>query len=157
MSKKLNLLMAVSHDGFVARGSNDDMRWTGFADKALFKTLTLSSPHPLLVGRKTYDLMPKLADRELVPISRNPARGLSLEAAAERFPGAWLIGGAEVAREALQAGLVGLVYESRVMKAKLKEGYPWWPLEKFLQSHPKSEFWIDTGVRVQVHGVKRGS
>lgn len=154
--KKLNLLMAVSVDGFVARGPADDMRWTGAEDKALFKTLTLSSPHPLLVGRRTYELMPALADRELVPISRNPELGISLDRAAELYPGAWLIGGAEVARAALQAGLVGLVYESRV-KAKLKEGIPWRPVEKFLQVHPKADFWIDTGVHVRVHGVKRGS
>jgi dihydrofolate reductase len=154
--KKLNLLMAVSADGFVARGPSDDMRWTGAEDKALFKALTLSSPHPLLVGRRTHAQMPALADRELVPLSSDPALGITLDRAAELYPGAWLIGGPEVARAALQAGLVGLVYESRV-KAKLKEGLPWRPIEKFLQVHPKADFWIDTGVHVRVHGVKRGS
>jgi len=154
--KKLNLLMAVSFDGFAARGPEDNMNWTGYEDKALFKALTMSSPHPLLVGRRTFEQMPKLEGRELVPISRNPELGMSLERAAELYPGAWLIGGMEVARAALQAGLVGLVYQSRV-PAKLKEGIPWRPLEKFLQKQTKTDFWIDTGVHVRVHGVNRGS
>lgn len=156
MNKPFNLLMAVSHDGFVARGPADDMHWTGVEDKAFFKAITLSSRLPLLVGRKTHDFMPSLADRRLVPISTNPDHGISLERAAELYHGAWLIGGSEVALAALQAGLVGLVYESRV-KTKLKTGIPWRPIEKFLQVHPKAEYWIDSGVHIRVHGVKRGS
>ena len=152
---KFNLLMAVSHDDFVARNDHDDMRWTGSADKALFKALTLSSSQPLLAGRKTYDLMPKLDGRTVVPLSRNPELGVSLEKAAELYPGAWLIGGHEVARAALQAGLVDLVYESRITGVRLKEGLPWRPISRGLQEHPKAEFWVDSGVRVRVYRVKR--
>lgn len=153
---KLNLLLAVSRDGFVARGPNDDMRWTGSADKALFKTLTMGTIQPLLCGRTTFDLMPQLEGRALMPLSTNPGLGMSLEEAASRYPGAWLIGGPTIAWAALDRGLVRLAYISKV-QASVKEGIPFRPLEKLLQDRPKAEMWVDTGVHVQVFGVKRGS
>lgn len=150
--KTLNLLMAVSHDGFVARGPDDEMHWTGLADKTLFKMLTLVNPSlPLLAGRRTAAMLPQLPGRTVVPLSRDPAQGLSLERAAELYPGTWLIGGPEVAREALRLGLIQHVYESRV-QARLKEGIPWRPIEKYL-GKMKGEVHLSQGVVLRVHGV----
>jgi dihydrofolate reductase len=110
---KLKLLMAVSADGFVARGENDDMRWTGPADKFLFKLLTTASDQVLLAGSTTYDQMPPLPHRKLVRLTRKPC-GLTLRQAAHFYGEAWLIGGPTIALEALSLGLVERAYISRV-------------------------------------------
>jgi dihydrofolate reductase len=79
------------------------MRWTTPTDKSIFRLLTLLSDQPLLAGRTTAEQLPMLADRNVVPLSR---QGLTLQDAATQFPGAWLIGGPTVAYEALKLGLV---------------------------------------------------
>lgn len=100
----MRLLLARSSDGFLARGPEDDMRWTGQSDKAAFRLLTLSNGNDvLLAGSRTYDQMPRLPGRTMERLSRD---GLTLELAAGAYPDAWLIGGPTVAAEALRRGLV---------------------------------------------------
>jgi len=149
----LNLLMAVSSDGMVCRGPSDDMRWTGRTDKALFRALTLPD-QVLLAGRTTAAMLPKLPGRTVVPISRDPGQGLDLAVAAQRYPGAWLIGGPTVAQEALGLGLVRLVYECRGLSVTLEAGVPWRPIERWLDSRPRVDLHVDT-VRLRVWEARR--
>lgn len=60
-------IMAVSADGYVCKGPNDDMRWTGSADKRLFREQTMDQT--VGFGSRTFDLMPKLKGRRMVRIS----------------------------------------------------------------------------------------
>lgn len=137
----LKLIMAVSADGFLARGPDDDMRWTGKTDKKLFRLLT-SVGAVCGAGTTTWRQMPELKGRRLVPISRQPGQAMKptkplttgMLPALERFvsdstfiteplmtlgqfahshPGAWLIGGPTVALEALDCNLVNQVYLCR--------------------------------------------
>ena len=99
----MKLLMAVSRDGFLATGPNDDMRWTGKMDKAIFKLLTLANDYPIFAGWKTAQMMPPLHNRVVHPLSH---AGMTLESAAENYPSGWLIGGPTIALEALKLGLI---------------------------------------------------
>jgi dihydrofolate reductase len=103
----MKLVMAVSADGFVARGPDDNMMWTGKTDKFAFRLLTLSDGQPLFAGRRTAEAMPKLPGRELYSLSRS---GLTLLEAYKQHPAGWLIGGPEVAVAALSMGLVGRAF-----------------------------------------------
>jgi dihydrofolate reductase len=116
----MKILMAVSSDGFLASGPDDNMRWTGVMDKAIFRLLTLSSGLPLLAGRKTAIMLPSLPGRVVIALSRSY---LTLEKAEAAYPGSWLIGGPTVALEALQLGLVTTVVLCRT-QATLYRGVP---------------------------------
>lgn len=98
----MRLLMAVSADGYLCLGPNDDMKWTGPTDKKLFRALT-SVGGVCAVGVTTYHLTPSLDGRQLIPLSR---RGYTLDRLQEEHPDAWLLGGPTVAKAALDAGLV---------------------------------------------------
>lgn len=150
--KKLKLVMAVSQDGFVAKGPRDEMRWTGHLDKQIFKLLTVSHP-VLLVGRQTFDVMPKLPGRRVVPLSRDASRGLSLEEAVSRYPGAWLGGGATVAELALRQELVDVTYLCRT-SAMLGGGVSVDPIRALLPSEPWHVSVLDLRFAVEVfkHG-----
>lgn len=102
----MKLLLASSADGYLARGLEDDMKWTGKTDKAIFRLLTLSNDNDvLLAGSRTFDQMPVLPGRRIERLSRGP-NGISLAEADARWPSAWLIGGPEVSVAALRLGLV---------------------------------------------------
>jgi len=109
----LRLVMAVSADGFVARGPKDTMDWTGHNDKRAFRLLT-SVGSVLGVGRATAEVMPDhLPGRTLHVLSNRPGLGMSIGAFAFKYPGAWLIGGQTVAMEGLMNGLVTEVHICR--------------------------------------------
>lgn len=148
----LKLIMAVSADGFVASGPRDDMRWTGFTDKQVFRLLTASHPI-LLVGRKTAEVMPPLPHRRVVPLSRDRERGMTLYDAAMAFPGAWLGGGAETAREALESDLVEVTYLCRTT-AVLGGGISVDPIRQLLPASPRHTVVLDLTCTVEVfqHG-----
>lgn len=108
----LKLIMALSADGFLCRGPDDDMSWTGREDKALFKTLTLTGG-VMGAGSRTFDLLPELPGRRLVRLSTHDGgedcsdgHRMSLDMFPYRYPGAWLLGGPTVACEALERYLV---------------------------------------------------
>lgn len=127
LSSKFKLLLAVSADGYVARGPDDDMRWTGVLDKRIFRLLTLSSPI-LLAGAATAKLLPPLPDRTVMPLSRG---GIHLGMAAVDYPDAWLIGGPTVALAALKQRLVGVAVICRT-EAVLGGGIPFAPIRWWL-------------------------
>lgn len=151
----LKLIMAVSNDGFTARGPTDNMRWTGFSDKQAFKLLM--STHPiLLVGRQTHDVMPALPYRRVVCISRNPDKGLSLGQAMTEFPDAWLGGGTKVAVAALEAGLVGLAYICR-SSAVLGGGDSFDPVKALLPKTPRQTIVLDLSCTIEIYRLNYGA
>lgn len=132
----LKLIMAISKDGFVSLGPDDDMLWTGPDDKRAFRLLT-SVGGVLGAGRRTFENLPRLKGRRVICLSTR--RGfienvaarearqlpfldgpipddaayeemLTLGQFAYRYPDAWLIGGQTVALEALSLGLVDQVF-----------------------------------------------
>ena len=64
----LKLVMAVSKDGFVSLGTNDDMLWTGPDDKRAFRLLT-SVGGVLGAGRRTFEQLPRLKGRRVICLS----------------------------------------------------------------------------------------
>lgn len=110
----MNLLLAVSADGFLCTGPDDDMKWTGSLDKFAFKLLTLSSDQPLLAGRVTFDQMPNLPGRTMYCLSNRPETGMSLDVAHFYYPRAWVIGGPTIAEEALKKGFIDRAYLCQV-------------------------------------------
>lgn len=128
----LRAIMAVSADGFVCTGEDDDMRWTGKADKRLFREQTEGCA--IGAGTTTWQSMRglKLPGRTLVRITREPgdlasSGGLTEELEmtlggfAEHYPDGWLIGGQTVLLSAIQEGFVDRVVLSHV-EAELGEG-----------------------------------
>jgi dihydrofolate reductase len=71
----LKLIMAVSADGYLADGPDDDMSWTGKLDKLVFKLLT-SVGGPLGAGRRTFMSLPNLPGRELVCLTSRTGHDL---------------------------------------------------------------------------------
>lgn len=116
----MNLIMAISRNGYVARSASDDMSWTGPIDKAVFKLLT--STHPVLaVSAKTLEYMPKsLPGRgKLYALSTDPRKGVSLEDMTRFAPDAWLLGGQELALYALKNGFVTKAYLCRALGTEI--------------------------------------
>jgi dihydrofolate reductase len=110
----MKLILAVSSDGYLARGPTDDMAWTGRIDKFTFKLLTLSDGCELLAGSTTHRQLPSLPGRPVRRITRKINEGVSLKEAYRRFPDAWLLGGPTVALEALKRGMVDRAFICRV-------------------------------------------
>lgn len=117
----MRLVMAVSRDGYLCRGPQDDMRWTGPLDKFVFKLLTMSDDQPIAVGRTTATQLPSLPLRRVAVITRDPSgtierhpglfarpgwEAMRLSLLAMLWPDAWLIGGPCLAEEALASGLI---------------------------------------------------
>ncbi len=108
----LRLVMAMSGDGFVARGPGDDMSWTAPEDKRLFSLVTRTRGALCVVSDRTRRQMPTtLPGRRLVTIRRSPDTfgspdDMTLESAAETTDGAWLLGGQTLALEAIRRDLV---------------------------------------------------
>ena len=138
----MRLIMAVSGNGFVAAGEDDDMLWTGPIDKAVFKLLT-STSDILAVSAKTLQYMPKtLPGRgKLYGLSTNPAKGVALEDFAAMFPDAWLLGGQELALYAMKNGFVDKAYICRAMSSMLVSAGP-----EHLASEPMEEPPVDTRI-----------
>lgn len=123
--------MVVSADGFVARGPEDDMSWTGRYDKAVFRALTGVGGR-FAVGSATHRLMPdRLEGRTAYVLSRT--MGMTLEAFQAHCPEGWLIGGQTVALAALEKGFLSemhICWSDR----PLGSGVPFDPA--FLERHP---------------------
>lgn len=128
----LRAIMAVSADGFVCSGPDDNMRWTGKADKQLFREQTEGCA--IGAGTTTWEAMRglNLPGRTLVRITREPRDlaspdgpaeelEMTLGAFAENYPDGWLIGGQTMLLSAIQDGFVDRVVLSHVT-AELGEG-----------------------------------
>jgi len=107
----MRLVMAVSADDYVARSDRDDMRWTGPADKAVFRILTSVGYAPLAVSWKTSLLMPDLLPgRDLFKISRSGVGDGTLEEYHDAYPDGWLLGGQTLSLAATGFGLITEVH-----------------------------------------------
>lgn len=146
----LKLILAVSADDYLARGSKDNMSWTGPMDKAAFRLLT-SVGGVCGVGHSSWKHMPKsLPGRTLIPLTSD-GRLVSnydvtlddLEAGCSKVPkwaayvqsetlgrfaytnpDGWLLGGPRLAYEALCDGLVDQVYMCRSPVMLFERGEP---------------------------------
>ena len=131
----MRLLMAVSADGFLARGPDDDMRWTGRLDKKVFRLLT-GVGGVCGAGSTTYDLMETtLKGRTLFRLSRS-GHDMGLRLFAEAHPSAWLIGGPTIAVEAFQRGLIDEVH---LYRSEVKLDMP----KPQLLSDPHRNYFMD--------------
>lgn len=124
----MKLLLAVSSDCFVARGPEDDMKWTDRHDKSVFKLLTTVGNPILCAGYNTYRQLPKLPGREVIPLSRYSSRGLTLEQFHHEYVGGpisrdiILIGGQTVALEAMDNDMIHEVILCMSTNVKLENG-----------------------------------
>lgn len=132
----MRLLLAVSSDGFLARGAEDDMRWTGAFDKAVFRLLTLAESEddvPVLVGTTTFHQLPRLPGRRVIQVSTRPTStdSVTLAEAAELWPRAWIVGGPATATAALKLELISRAFIS-VSPSVLGEGISMESIAKLL-------------------------
>lgn len=104
----LTVILAIARDGAI--GHNGDLLWHLKADLRHFKELTMG--HPVIMGRKTWESLPKgaLPGRRNMVITRNGAYQApgaeifpSLDAALKAAAGqdAFIIGGAQLYRAAM--------------------------------------------------------
>lgn len=99
---ELNIIVARGRDGAIGRGG--DLIWHIGADLKRFKVLTMG--HPVIMGRKTWESLPKrpLPGRRNIVLSRTPgyvAEGAQVvaspgDALALAGDGAFVMGGAHV-------------------------------------------------------------
>ncbi|ATS92226.1 dihydrofolate reductase [Xanthomonas phage Bosa] len=149
----MRLLLASSIDGYLASGADDDMRWTGKTDKAIFRLLTMSNATDvLLAGSTTFDQMPRLPNRSMVRITREPdaenlGLGKSLGQAHLDHPDGWLIGGPTLALAALRLGYVTRAFIT-VVPTELRGGMHAGELASYLPNNG------DTPVQISVGDVK---
>ena len=119
--KRLHLIFARSANGVI--GKEGGLPWHLPEDLAHFKRVT--SGHPVLMGRKTWDSLPPrfrpLPGRMNIVVTRQPGwqadgalRAASLDEALLLVPSgadAWVIGGADIYREALPLAHSAVVTE----------------------------------------------
>jgi len=118
----VTLVVAIGANGVI--GVNGGLPWRLPEDLAHFKALTMG--HPMVMGRTTFESIGRpLPGRTTIVVTRNPdwsAEGVevaqTLEAALERAheldDEVFLVGGAQVYAQALDAGLVDLLCVTRV-------------------------------------------
>ena len=105
---EVNLIVAIGKDGAI--GKNGDLIWKIPQDLKRFKQLTTG--HPVIMGRKTWESLPKkpLPNRRNIIITKNPeykADGAetmnSIEEALKKIADetSFIIGGAQIYREFL--------------------------------------------------------
>lgn len=131
----VSIIVACSQNNVI--GKSGTLPWRQSADLRRFKALT--SGHSLVMGRKTYESIPKpLPDRTSIVITRNPVafsekhkqaklelpQGTSV-VVAYTFVGAlaqaldeggrvFIVGGGEIYEQALSAGIVSEIYLTRI-------------------------------------------
>ncbi len=117
---KLAIVVAIAQDGAIGRGG--DLLWHLPADLKRFKALTTG--HTILMGRKTFESLPKgaLPNRRNVVISRHtaslpgaevyPSIADALEALQPLDEEVYVIGGGEIYRQLLPS--VERIYLTRV-------------------------------------------
>mgnify|MGYP003296582602 CR=1 FL=1 len=119
MIQNLSMIVAAAEDGAIGRGG--DLIWRISADLKRFKALTMG--HSIIMGRKTWDSLPKgaLPGRRNVVVTRDKnfsAEGAdvynSLEDAIDSCKGAetFIIGGAQIYRQAIP--MVSKLFLTRV-------------------------------------------
>lgn len=162
--KKLNIILAMSSDGYFAKSDQDDMKWTGGLDKTIFKVLSFEGNSTILCGPKTFETLPlPLQARRVIVVRSNKRTNLYYESYSaamaqeisfDSIPGrlkdlndASIIGGPKLALAALEEGLVKRVYISVIPK-KLKKGLGW-ELSEYLKSKKYSKLNFRNGLELR--------
>jgi dihydrofolate reductase len=100
----MKFIAAISPDGYMAQGANDNMSWTPKIDKKIFQLISSLNNGICFVSEQTMKNMPQnLPGRTLIPLSR---KGLTLQLAEKMFPNSLLIGGPTLLRAANQLNLI---------------------------------------------------
>lgn len=123
---KVALIVAMDREGGI--GKNNDLMWQLPADMRFFKTTTTG--HIVVLGRKNYESIPErfrpLPERENAVLTRNTAYEApgckvfySLEACLKHYEQetertVFIIGGGEIYKQALDAGVVDELYITHV-------------------------------------------
>lgn len=100
-------------DGLIA--ADGEIYWYFPDDLRHFRSLTAG--RVVLVGRRTWEKLPPLPGREVVKVSRGLG-GITLERAAELYPGAVVIGGGEVYQAAMRLSCLRSCVVTRVMVSR---------------------------------------
>lgn len=101
------ILYAITRDGYFCRkesdNKTDNLEWMRVStDRQLFRELTtLFGEQTILVGGTTASVLPKLPNRNMIVLSRNPTTGMDLTDALIKYPNAILIGGGTVIKHAM--------------------------------------------------------
>ena len=135
----VTLVVAMGANGVI--GVDGGLPWRLPEDLASFKKLTMG--HPMVMGRRTFESIGRaLPGRTTIVISRNadwsaegvevaPTLEAALERACELDDDVFLVGGAQIYAQALDAGLVDLMCVTRVAAAPF--GDTWFPKIDWLQ------------------------
>ncbi len=121
---RINLIVAVAHNNVIG-ASGQGMLWHISADFKYFKQVTTG--HPIIMGRKTFVSIGRpLPNRTNIIVTRDQnftAEGCvvvhSLQEAIEKTAAVdaediFIIGGGEIYKEAMQAGIVDRIYITKV-------------------------------------------
>lgn len=117
----LTLIAAVNNKGVLGDSQKTGLLWSDPEDLKRFSALTKG--RTLIVGRKTYEQLPDRvktdANRTFVVVTRQnwnigTHTASTFKRAAELFPDAWVIGGGQIYKEAIDSGLVKHWYITRV-------------------------------------------
>lgn len=127
------IVVAIGRNGVIGR--DGDLPWAPTGDLAHFKAVTMG--HPMVMGRTTYESIGRpLPGRTSIVLTRDPewsAGGVevasdlpaALARAAELDDEVFLIGGAQVYAQALEAGLVDRLVVTHVHQSPA--GDAWFP------------------------------
>lgn len=122
----MRMILALDLDRLIGR-ADGTLPWKLPGDLKRFKNLTMGGT--LIVGRKTAETLPKLPGRTVMVASRTSKLALAssrvwpiadgtqgdLADLCTAHPDAWIAGGGEIYRAALELGVVTEVYATRVM------------------------------------------
>lgn len=133
MSARVTVVVAIGQNGVIGR--DGDLPWPPTGDLKQFRDLTMG--HPMVMGRTTFESIGRpLPGRTSIVLTRDPswtADGVEVAAdlpaalarAAELDDEVFLIGGAQVYAEAIEAGAVDRMVITHVHLSP--EGDAWFP------------------------------
>ena len=129
----VTIVVAIGDNGVIGRDGG--LPWPPTGDLAHFKALTMG--HPMVMGRTTFASIGRpLPGRTSIVLTRDPAwsadgvevahdLGAALASAAALSDETFLIGGAQVYAEALEAGVVDSMVVTHVHQSP--DGDAWFP------------------------------
>lgn len=104
----MKAIFVESYNGYLAKGPEDDMKWTPKLDKQLFRLLTCAFGGVCVCSRHTYSLLPDIMklDENRTFIVAERAGINSLYNLNKRFPNAVLVGGPAFLKAAYKAKVI---------------------------------------------------
>ena len=107
----MKTMFVESANHYLAKGPNDDLRWTGVLDKKLFRLLTSFGSGVCICSKHTYNLLPQnmLADPARRYIVAEKTGKNSLVALNQVHPGAFLICGPKLLQIAYNLSILDTI------------------------------------------------